>query len=207
MFDCTASCCAWLSSSAIAVVVDRHVEDLDVGDAHAVLGEAHAGAGAAVAGLAQHRVADDLDRRAVEGLDRHLLDRALEHAAHVVAQELHVVLDLEPLGRLALEVDPHRVLEGDGDVVGGLDHAAVADLVVEHAQEDRLDQLVGGLGLAGRQLDHLEGLVVPEQQVDRPLLDAAAALLVDHHHRVADPGVDRRHALGSGCRGRSSAAG
>ena len=58
MFACTASCCASPSSSAIAASSIVDVEDLDVGDAHAVLGEPHARPLALVVGLAEDRVAD-----------------------------------------------------------------------------------------------------------------------------------------------------
>ena len=63
----------------------------------------------------------------------------------MVAEQLHVVLDLEPALRIALEADAQRIAERDRDMIGGLDGAAIADAVVERAQIDGLDPLVGAL--------------------------------------------------------------
>ncbi len=159
---------------------------------HPVLGEHHAGARLPDP---EDRVADEVDRLRVELLDRVLLRAALEHRADVVAQELHVVLDLEPARAFSCEVHTHRVGEGDLHVIRRLDDAAIADLVVEHAEEHGLHEPLAGLWRPGRQLDHLERLVVLEQQVLRSDLDAPAALLVDDEHGVADPHADRGDAL------------
>jgi hypothetical protein len=77
----------------------------------------------------------------------------------VIAEELDVVLDLEPPRRVTLEADAQRIGEIEAHVIRGLHLAAVADLVVEDAQVHRAERLVRRLRRAGRQGEHLQRLV------------------------------------------------
>jgi len=151
--------------------------------------------GRASAGDAEYCIAHDLDDIRVDIVDGAALHGGAQQRADVIAEELNVVLDLEPALRLAFEADAQCVAERDGDVIRGLDRAAIADAVVERAQVDRLDSLVGALRRATRQLQHFERLVVLELDRRRARHHAALATRVDDHHGVADPDVHARRTI------------
>ena len=124
-------------------------------------------------------------------LDAESLHRIADHAPHVVAEELDEVLDLEPLLRLALEVDPVRDADGDLAQIAGLGHHQVGDLVVEHPQIDGLEQAIIGLRGSHREGDRLEGFIVFQEIGRRAGDDFALAALADDEDRISRPDVDR----------------
>jgi hypothetical protein len=78
------------------LVAERHVEHLDVVDAHAVLVEGAPRSLAVFALRAEDHVAHHGHRAGVEVLDPVLLHRVAQQRAQVVREELHVVLGVEP---------------------------------------------------------------------------------------------------------------
>ena len=185
------------------VVQERGAEHLHVVHAHAVLGEQHAGPLGLAVGLgriglrrqAEDRVADERGVRAVEIRRVEGLGPALQHAARVVAQVLDVVLDGEPLVGIALEVDHVADVEPDLDVILALDLHVVGDAVVAGLEVDRLQETIGGLGLAGRELHDGQLLVVAQERRLAALHDARLAGLGDDLDGVADVDLDARSAL------------
>jgi len=173
-------------------ILQRDAQNLEIVDPHPVLVEDVTRAGRLLAFVGRRHLAEDdvtegIRAVAVELLHAELLNRVADLGAHVIAQELDVVVDVEPVLRVALEVDSVAQLDVELDEVAGLDLDDVADHVGRRLEEDGAQRVVHRLRLAARQGDDLRRLVVLEHEGSRTLHDAAFAVLADQEHREARP--------------------
>lgn len=176
-------------------VLHRHTQDLEVIDAHAVFREGEAVADCLLAldfcrQLAQHDISEDVGAAAVELLYIELLHRVADLGPHVIAEELDVVVDVEPASRIAFEADSVAQLDVEATEVAGLDFDDVGHHVSRRLEEDRAKRAVHRLRLATRERDDLRGLVVLEHEGARSLDDTPLARLPDEQH--SEPGPDGR---------------
>ena len=145
------------------LVANLHVQHFHVVNPHAVFLEHETGTLAALAGRADNRVADNLDRVRIKCFDAVPFNGVSQHRTGVVGQKFHVIFDIEPFFRLAFEIDAIRDAHLHRAKIAGFRVNHVRHLVMQHAQIHRFQQRLVAFRRAGRKFHQFQNLVIFQQ--------------------------------------------